>query len=74
MIQRNIRRYKVIEKHIEATKNGQYGVAKNLLFLLRRGHVKLGLGDVDWETERFLEEIGCPEYYSSRGYSVTFRI
>lgn len=59
---------------MELTKAGKYGEAKNLLILLKRGYIKLGLGDVDWETERFLEEIDCPANYSSRGYGVTFRI
>lgn len=59
---------------MELTKAGKYGEAENLLILLKRGYIKLGLGDVDWETERFLEEIGCPANYSSRGYGVTFRI
>lgn len=74
MIRKNIRKYKIMEKHIEFTKAGKYGEAKNLLLLLKRGYIKLGLGDADWETERFLEEIDCPVNYSRNGYSATFRI
>ena len=74
MIKKNIRKYKIMEKHMELVKTGKYGEARNLLILLRKGYIKLGLGDVDWETERFLDDIECPAKYSSRGYGVTFRI
>ena len=74
MLKKNIRKYKIIEKHIELTKTGNYLVARNLLHLLRNGRVRLGLGDVDRETESFLEGIGCPVSYSRGGYGATFRI
>ena len=51
MLKKNIRKYKIIEKHIEWTKSGNYMAARNLLWLLRKGYIKLGLGDTDWETE-----------------------
>lgn len=74
MLQKNIRKYKVIEKHIELTKTGNYAAARNLLWLLRNGYVKIGLGDTDWETESFLESIDCPVFYGRSGYTATFRI
>lgn len=74
MIKKNIRKYKIIEKHIEWTKSGNYVAARNLLWLLRKGYVKLGLGDTDYETERFLENIDCPVFYGRSGYTATFRI
>lgn len=74
MLQKNIRRYKIIEKHIEWVKNGKYIAARNLLRLLRKGYIKLGLGDTDWETEMFLESIDCPVFYGRSGYTATFRI
>lgn len=74
MLKKNIRRYKVMEKHIEWVKIGEYMAARNLLWLLRRGYVKLGLGDADYETESFLESIDCPVFYGRSGYSATFRI
>lgn len=74
MIKKNIRKYKIIEKHIEWTKSGNYVAARNLLWLLRKGYVELGLGDPDWETEIFLESIDCPAFYGRNGYTTTFRI
>ena len=74
MLRKNIRKYKIIEKHLELTRRGNYGEAKNLFCLLRKGYIKLGLGDIDFNTECFLESIDCPVSYSRNGYSATFRI
>ena len=74
MLKKNIRKYKIIEKHMEWVKSGNYIVARNLLWLLRKGYIKLGLGDTDWETEMFLESIDFPAFYSGNGYTATFRI
>lgn len=59
---------------MELTKAGKYQEAKNLLSLLKKGYVKLGLGDVDFNTECFLESIDCPVNYDRNGYTATFRI
>lgn len=59
---------------MELIKNGNYETARNLLWLLRKGSVELGLGDEDFETECFLESIGCPVYYGRNGNTATFRI
>ena len=74
MLKKNIRKYKIIEKHIEWTQSGKYAAARYLLFLLAHGRVKVGLGDEAWEVENYLEGIGCPVSYSRNGYSATFRI
>lgn len=74
MIKTTLRKYKIIEKHIELVKSGRYDEAKNLLHLLRKGQIRLGLGDIDFNTECFLESIDCPVKYSRNGYSATFRI
>lgn len=74
MVKKNIRKYKIMEKHIELTKSGNYMVARNLLYLLRKGKIKLGLSDVDYDTEEFLESIDSPVTYSSNGYTATYRI
>lgn len=74
MIKKNIRKYKAMEKHMEFTREGKYQEAKNILRLLRNGIIKLGLGDADFNTECFLESIGCPVNYNRNGYSATFRI
>lgn len=74
MVNKNIRKYKIIEKHIEWTKSGNYAAARNLLWLLRKGYVKLGLDNTDYETECFLESIDSPVFYGRNGYTATFRI
>lgn len=74
MLQKNIRRYKIVEKHIEWVKTGEYVAARNLLWLLRKGYVKLGLGNTDWQTESFLEGVGCSVRYDRNGYIATFKI
>lgn len=74
MLQKNIRRYKIVEKQIEWTKSGNYLAARNLLWLLRKGYVKLGLGNTDWQTESFLEGIGCPVRYDRNSYVAIFKI
>ena len=73
-IKQNIRRYKIMEKHMELVKKGHYLAARNLLRLLRDGHVRLGLGDADFESEEFLESIGCPVHYGRGFYGATFHI
>lgn len=74
MLKRNLRKYKIIEKHIELVRQGKYEEAKNLLHLLRKGQIKLGLGNVDFNTECFLEDINCPVIYRRGGYIATFKI
>ena len=59
---------------MEWTRNENYKAAQNLLHLLRKGYVKLWLGDDDWETESYLESIDCPVIYGRNGYSATFRM
>ena len=73
MLKQNIRKYKIIDKHIELVSSGNYEVARNLLILLRNGFIRLGLGDADFETECFLESIGSPVHYGRNGYSATFK-
>ena len=74
MVKKNIRKYKIVERHMEWVKSGNYIAARNLLWLLRKGYIKLGLGGPDWETEIFLESIDCPAFYGRNGYAATFRI
>lgn len=74
MVKKNIRKYKIMEKHMELVKSGNYMFSRNLLKLLQNGFIRLGLGDADFETECFLESIGCPVNYGRNGYSATFRI
>ena len=74
MIKKNIRKYKIMEKHIEFTRHGMYYEAKALLRLLQNGHVRLGLGDSSYNAEIFLESIGCPVSYGKTYSTATFRL
>lgn len=74
MLKKNIRKYKIMEQHMEFTRRGMYYEAKALFRLLRNGCVRLGLGDEDWNVEMFLESIDCPVNYSGNGYTATFKI
>lgn len=68
MLKRNRIKYKLIEKHIEAVKSGKYVLAKNLLLLLRKRSINVGLNDIDFELECIAEETGCRITYS-RNYN-----
>lgn len=74
MLTKNIRRYKIMEKHMECVRSGKYCVANNLLYLLRKGSLTLGCTDDDWETETILDDIGCPVTYSRNYYQATYKI
>lgn len=71
MLANKILRYKVMDKHRELVRAGKLLEARELLRLLRKGKIKLGLGDIDWEVERICEELGCRINYSGRGYTCT---
>lgn len=49
-------------------------VAKCLLYLLRKGRITLGLGDVEWEVENLLEGLGVRMRYSRNGNTAQARI
>ena len=40
-----------------------------VLELLRKGKLKLYLGDADWNVEKLCEDLGCRFGYNSRGYT-----
>jgi hypothetical protein len=71
MLANKILRYKVMDKHRELVRAGKLLEARELLRLLRKGKIKLGLGDIDWEVERICEELGCRINYRGRGYTCT---
>ena len=74
MLKERMRRYKIIEKHMEFTRTGHYEEAHALLYLLRKGKISVGLGNSSFTVECFLEKIGCPVSYSWRYYIAVFRI
>ena len=74
MLEKKILRYKLMDAHRNLVREGKLLEAKELLRLLRKGRVKLGLDDVSWEIERICEDLGCRIIYSSRGYTAEVRI
>ena len=68
-LEKKIRRYNLMHIHRGLVKDGKYAIAKNILWLLVNGSVKLGLGDTDWETEKVLEKKGGL-WYSKRATQV----
>lgn len=74
MLEKKILRYKLMDAHRNLVREGKLLEAKELLRLLRKGRVKLGLDDVSWEVERICEDLGCRINYSSRGYTAEVRI
>ena len=71
MIQKNIRRYKLMEIHMNMVKSGQYDVARLILKLIRQGEIHLGLRNTDFAVEVALENAGVHITYS-RGYSSAY--
>lgn len=69
MLEKKIRRYKLMDAHMELVRKGKFLEARMVLTLLRKGRVKLWLDDVSWDVEALCERLGCKISYSSRGYS-----
>lgn len=74
MLEKKIRRYKMMEKHQELVRSGKLGAARLVLKFLRTGRVHLGLDDDSWIVERACEEMGCYIYYDRLGYSATVHL
>ena len=60
-------RYRVIEKHVELVRHGQFKEAWCILDFLRRGYTTLGLSDVSCRVESILEKLGCYVWSERRG-------
>lgn len=71
MLEKKIRRYKLMDEHRNLTKQGKHEQAKLVLVLLRKGSVKVGLDDVSFEVETMCEKIGCRTSYGRNFYSAT---
>lgn len=74
MLEKKILRYKLMDTHRKLVREGKLLEAREVLRLLRKGRLKLGLDDVSWEVERLCEELGCRINYSSRGYTAEVRL
>ncbi len=70
MLEKKIRKYKLMDTHRELVRQGKLLEARLLLKFLRNGKITLGLGDVDWAVEKLCEDIGCHISYSRR-YTAT---
>lgn len=70
MLERKIRRYKLMDAHRGLVRQGRFLEAKLVLKLLRQGRVNLGFGDSDWGVEKLCENVGCHISYSRR-YTAT---
>ena len=69
-------RYRLFDRHRELVKGSaeDMQVARRILGFLRKGEIRLGLGDIDWRTEHELEKAGVHIRYSVRGYTAYARI
>ena len=56
MLEKKIRRYKLMDAHRELVRTGKLYEAHLVLELLRNGKLKLYLGDADWNVEKLCEE------------------
>lgn len=69
---KKIRRYKIIEKHMELIKEGKFLQARTLLKLLAVGRISVSIGnDEGYEMELWCEKIGCHISYSRDYYRAT---
>lgn len=75
-LKKKLIRYRLFDCHRELVKGSaeDMQVARRLLGFLRKGEIRLGLGDVDWRTEQELEKAGVHIRYSGRGYTAYARI
>ncbi len=59
----------MMDAHRELVRTGKLYEAYLILELLRKGKLKLYLGDADWNVEKLCEDLGCKFGYNSRGYT-----
>lgn len=71
-LERRIVRYRLMDQHRALVRAGSYEAAELVLRLLRRGYVRLGLRDSDWEAEMVLEAAGLNGHCGRGGYSTMF--
>ena len=74
MLERKIRRYKLMDAHRKLVREGKLLEARDILHLLRKGRISLGLGDEAWNIERLCEELGCRIRYIRDGNIAEVRL
>ena len=62
-------RYRLIEEHLKSVKSGNFELGREILYLLRKHHIKVGLDDVGCELEMISEKCGCRIRYG-RNYNI----
>ena len=71
MLEKKIRKYRLMDAHRKLIRQGKLLEARQLLKLLRNGTISLGLRDTDWAVEKLCEDAGCHISYSGRYYTAT---
>ena len=74
MLEKKIRRYKLMDAHRELIRGGAYRQAQLVLRLLRDGKVTLWLDDDSYAVEMLCEGLGCHIWYSRNGNSAVAHI
>lgn len=69
MLKKNLTKYRLIDEHMKAVKAGKVILAKEILYLLRKHQIKVGLDDIGNELEIIAEKSGCRISYS-RNYCI----
>jgi hypothetical protein len=74
MLDKKIRRYKLMDIHREFVRSGKLFEAREILWLLRKGRTTLGLSDEAYEVERVCEDLGCNMRYGRNFNTVEVRL
>lgn len=74
MLEKKIRRYKLMDTHRNLVKEGKLLEAREILYLLRKGNIKLGLDDISWNVENLCERLGCKIICRRNGYIAEVRL
>lgn len=69
MLKNNLIKYRLIEEHMKAVKSGKFDLGKQILYLLRKHHTKVGLDDIGCDLEMIAEKCGCRISYN-RNYCI----
>lgn len=65
----HMKRFKLMRLYTVLVHAGELEEARLVLRLLRRGVLRMGLCDTDWNVQCALENIGFPVSFSRDGYS-----
>lgn len=74
MLEKKIRRYKLMDAHRDLIRKGEYRAAQLVLRLLRDTKVTLWLDDDSWVVESLCEGMGCRIWYDRNGYKAVAHI